>query len=86
MSGIEGMDIPSASGKGTTSVPAHSSQLPQLIVKSTQGLINTNPAGRAYPSSRRYMHRARDKPPPAESPAMMIFSGDMDKGGARSRR
>ena len=77
---------PSGSGLGTTSESAFSSQLPQLIVKSTHGDINTKPEGILYPSSLRYMHKAKLNPPPAESPAMMMFSGAIESGGARSRR
>lgn len=45
-------------------------------VKSTQGDIRTPPAGRGSPRSRRMVRRARERPPPAESPAMTIFDGD----------
>lgn len=39
------------------------------MVRSTQGLMTIAPAGRGYPSSRRYMRVASVKPPPALSPA-----------------
>lgn len=32
------------------------------------------------------MHSAKLRPPPAESPAMMIFSGGMERGGDKSRK
>lgn len=65
---------------------AQSSQLPQLIVKSTQGLMRTSPLGILYPSSRRYMHSASDSPPPAESPMTTMFSGGIDSGAASRRK
>lgn len=39
------------------------------IVKSTQGLMRMAPEGSGYPSSRRYIINARQRPPPALSPA-----------------
>jgi hypothetical protein len=41
-------DRPSCPGMGTTSNSAFSSQLPQLIVRSTQGLIKTIARGKRF--------------------------------------
>lgn len=44
-------------------------QLSHDMVKSTHGLMRMPPEGSGYPSSRRYIMRARQSPPPALSPA-----------------
>lgn len=49
--------------------------LGKLCVRSTQGLMRTAPAGCSMPRSLRTVRALRQRPPPAESPAMTIFEG-----------